>query len=77
MCAAKVPRLPAAYNRRVADFEKLGAFYLGRGYDAAKDALEKIRVAPRKSDIAVGRVAIAWEPWRVGADGFPRPASTL
>jgi len=23
----------------VADFEKLGAFYLGRGYDAAKDAL--------------------------------------
>ena len=23
----------------MADFEKLGAFYLGRGYDAAKDAL--------------------------------------
>src|SRR5688572_27967096 len=28
-----------AYNRAVADYEKLSAFYLGRGYDAAKDAL--------------------------------------
>lgn len=31
----------------MADFEKLGAFYIGRGYDEA------------------------------GANGFPRPASTL
>jgi Skp family chaperone for outer membrane proteins len=45
--------------------------------DPAGIALEKIRVAPRKSDIAVGRIAIAWEPWRAGPDGFPRPASTL
>jgi hypothetical protein len=45
--------------------------------DPAGIALEKIRVAPRKSDIAVGRVALAWEPWRAGPDGFPRPASTL
>ena len=35
--AAKVARIIPAYNRRVADFEKLGAFYLGRGYDAAED----------------------------------------
>ena len=39
--------------------------------------LTKIRLAPRKSDIAVGRIALAWEPWRAGPDGFPRPASTL
>jgi len=45
--------------------------------DPASVALEKIRIAPRKSDIAVGRIALAWEPWRAGADGFPRPASTL
>jgi len=45
--------------------------------DPASVALEKVRIAPRKSDIAIGRVAIAWEPWRAGADGFPRPASTL
>ncbi len=40
-------------------------------------SLEKLRIAPRKSDIAIGRVAIAWEPWRSGPDGFPRPASAL
>jgi hypothetical protein len=45
--------------------------------DPAQVALERIRIAPRKSDIAIGRVAIAWEPWRAGADGFPRPASTI
>ncbi|HEY7739477.1 MAG TPA: DUF87 domain-containing protein [Steroidobacteraceae bacterium] len=45
--------------------------------DHAQVALERLRIAPRKSDIAVGRIAIAWEPWRAGADGFPRPASTL
>ena len=50
---------------------------LASGLDPANVALEKIRIAPRKSDIAIGRVAIAWEPWRAGADGFPRPASTL
>ena len=45
--------------------------------DASQIALTRIRLAPRKSDIAVGRIAIAWEPWRAGSDGFPRPASTL
>ncbi len=45
--------------------------------DPASIALEKLRIAPRKSDISIGRIAIAWEPWRNGADGFPRPASTL
>jgi hypothetical protein len=45
--------------------------------DPAGVALERIRVAPRKSDIAIGRIALAWEPWRAGPDGFPRPVSTL
>jgi len=45
--------------------------------DPARVALERLRVAPRKSDIAIGRIAIAWEPWRAGADGFPRSASVL
>jgi hypothetical protein len=39
--------------------------------------LARISIAPRKSDIGIGRIAIAWEPWRTGADGFPHPASTL
>jgi Skp family chaperone for outer membrane proteins len=50
---------------------------LAASLDPASVALEKVRIAPRKSDIAIGRVAVAWEPWRAGADGFPRPASTL
>jgi hypothetical protein len=50
---------------------------LADSLDPAAIALEKVRVAPRKSDIAVGRIALAWEPWRAGPDGFPRPASTL
>ena len=45
--------------------------------DPAGVELTRISIAPRKSDIAVGRIAIAWEPWRAGADGFPRAASTL
>jgi hypothetical protein len=45
--------------------------------DPAGIALERLRVAPRKSDIAIGRIAIAWEPWRTAADGFPRSASIL
>jgi hypothetical protein len=50
---------------------------LAGSLDPASIALEKVRVAPRKSDIAVGRIVLAWEPWRAGPDGFPRLASTL
>jgi hypothetical protein len=45
--------------------------------DPARIELTRISIAPRKSDIGIGRIAIAWEPWRAAADGFPRPASTL
>ena len=38
-------------------------------------ALRQVSVAPRKSDIAVGKVQLLWTPWRTGADGFPAPAS--
>ncbi|RIK84534.1 MAG: ATP-binding protein [Planctomycetota bacterium] len=37
-------------------------------------ALEKFSLAPRKSDIAVDQVALAWVPWLVAADGAVRPA---
>ncbi len=42
--------------------------------DPAAVTFERISVAPRKSDIAIGDVLLAWEPWRQGADGFPQPA---
>jgi hypothetical protein len=42
--------------------------------DAGSVALRSVEVPARKSDIAVGEVALVWVPWRKGADGFPAPA---
>ncbi|MEJ0099129.1 MAG: ATP-binding protein [Pseudomonadota bacterium] len=39
--------------------------------DAQNIALRALAIAPRKGDIAVGKVLLLWTPWRVGADGFP------
>jgi hypothetical protein len=36
--------------------------------------LREVAVTPRKSDLAIGEVALVWTPWRRGADGFPAPA---
>ena len=43
---------------------------------AAPDAVpvEELPIAPRKADIAVGSVALAWIPWRVSVNGVPEPA---
>ncbi len=37
-------------------------------------SLRPVAVTPRKSDLAIGEVALVWAPWRRGADGFPAPA---
>jgi hypothetical protein len=42
--------------------------------DAASIPLTAVQVPARKSDIAVGEVALVWTPWRTAADGFPAPA---
>jgi hypothetical protein len=42
--------------------------------DVSTVALRPVEVPARKSDIAVGEVALVWTPWRKGADGFPAPA---
>src|SRR5690606_5250638 len=42
--------------------------------DISSIGLRKAQVSPRKSDIAVGEIAVVWAPWRTGADGFPAPA---
>ena len=47
---------------------------LESSFDANAVSLRKVEVSPRKSDIAVGEVAVLWVPWRMGADGFPAPA---
>ena len=47
---------------------------LAQSLEAAAITLRTVQLTPRKSDIAVGEVALAWAPWRKGADGFPAPA---
>lgn len=47
---------------------------LERTMDAAAAPLRSVQVSPRKSDIAVGEIALVWMPWRRGADGFPAAA---
>ena len=49
---------------------------LERSLDVSAVELRKAQVSPRKSDIAVGEVALVWTPWRAGSDGFPAPAWT-
>jgi hypothetical protein len=37
--------------------------------------LRPLSLAPRKTDIAVGKVMLLWTPWRTGPDGFPAVAA--
>jgi hypothetical protein len=37
--------------------------------------LRTISAAPRKADLAVGKVLLLWTPWRTGSDGMPASAS--
>ncbi len=46
----------------------------GDSFELASLVLEHRSLAPRKGDIAIGEIALAWVPWRRGADGFPAPA---
>ncbi len=47
---------------------------LAQSLDASAITLRSVQLTPRKSDIAVGEVALVWAPWRKAADGFPAPA---
>jgi len=46
-------------------------------FDTDAAPLQKIQLTPRKSDIAIGEIALVWAPWRNGADGFPAPAFNI
>jgi len=50
---------------------------LRRTSDPTTVPVREIEIAARKSDIAVGTVALLWTPWRIGGDGFPAPAFRL
>ena len=38
------------------------------------DSLEEVQVRPKKADITVMQVALAWTPWIVSPDGRVTPA---
>jgi hypothetical protein len=44
---------------------------LAASFEGEAVALRKVSVTPRKSDIAVGQVALVWVPFRKDGDGFP------
>jgi hypothetical protein len=48
---------------------------LDTSLDAQALALRELAIAPRKTDIAVGKVLLLWTPWRTGTDGFPASAA--
>ncbi|MBN1676394.1 MAG: ATP-binding protein [Kiritimatiellae bacterium] len=41
--------------------------------DPKEDALEAVEVAPRKSDVVVAELRLAWTPWRVRPGGIAEP----
>ncbi|OQW96600.1 MAG: ATP-binding protein [Verrucomicrobia bacterium A1] len=43
-------------------------------HEPSSARVETIHIRPRKSDIAVGAVGIAWVPWTTAPDGMPEPA---
>jgi hypothetical protein len=64
-------------KQRLADTQREVAAEIARletTLDAATIRLRQVEVPARKSDVAVGEVALVWAPWRKGADGFPAPA---
>jgi hypothetical protein len=42
--------------------------------DAAEPACEELAIRPRRTDLAVERLALVWTPWRVGREGTAEPA---
>ena len=69
-----------AVAQRVEELKKqcdAEAARIAAALDPAAVSLADIEASPRKSDIAVGEIALAWVPWRMGAEGFPAPACAL
>jgi hypothetical protein len=64
-------------RQRLADAQREAEAEVARlesSLDPAAFELRNVEVPARKSDIAIGEVALVWTPWRTGADGFPAPA---
>jgi hypothetical protein len=47
---------------------------LHAGADPASLALEEVTIRPKKADVTVTRLALAWTPWVTAPDGTIRKA---
>jgi len=56
-----------------AELEQELAALRASGDEGTADVSEKT-ITPRKADIAIGKVALVWTPWRVDAHGIAEPA---
>ena len=58
----KLAKLEAEFQEELARIEQMVA--------VDRLALEDVSVQPRKTDLAIGTVALLWTPWYVGSDGI-------
>ncbi len=72
----KVEHLQQELDELEAEFQKSLAA-VKEQFQPENIQLEELTVKPRKSDIAVQDVALAWTPWTVDASGIAQPAYTL
>jgi hypothetical protein len=47
---------------------------IGQQYAPESLVFDTLQIRPRKSDISVDKVSLAWTPWWLGSDGATRPA---
>jgi hypothetical protein len=69
----KVEALQQKLDELEAQFED-DAEALREPIDPDEVEIEEVRVAPRKADLDVEQLVLAWLPWRVDRDGFAEPA---
>jgi hypothetical protein len=65
--AADRERLATLESELEADFRKLAA-----AHDVAGEPLARIELRPKKADVSVGTIALAWVPWRRDGETWVR-----
>jgi hypothetical protein len=76
--AARADETVASAQQRLADLSAevdAAVAALDQSLDVANVPLRSESVAPRKADIAIGKVVLLWTPWRSDSNGFAVSAS--
>jgi hypothetical protein len=76
--AARADESAASAQQRLADLSAevdAAVAALDQSLDVANLSLRSESVAPRKADIAIGKVVLLWTPWRSDSNGFAVSAS--